>query len=248
MGRGRSSRSRSRGRNATQDGPPTKPNPLLIVYGITASVNKAHLQEIFQQYGVVSLITISKHWSKIRGRSKSSRAQFMAMIDFKELECAQKACEYMNGAMIDNEKIEVKVDELGRKSRAGGGGGGRRNRGGRKNRRSGRSGRNRRDRDRDFGRRRRGFGGGGRRYSRSRSPPPPMRGGPRGGRYSRSPSPYRRRRFSRDRRSPAMRPRSPDLYRRGGRSRNYSRSPSPRYGDYRGGRYGRSRSISRGRR
>ncbi|KAJ2542070.1 hypothetical protein EV175_006087 [Coemansia sp. RSA 1933] len=248
-GHGGSPRSRSRGgRDAApaDGGPPGKAVPVLIAYGITADVNKEHVREIFEQYGEVGRITLSRHWAGARG--KRPRAGYLAMVDFKEIADAHKACDHMNGAMIDNETIRVKVDEGGRHSGNGGGGGGRRGHrgGGRRkggNRHGGRRGGNGR-RDRDGGGRRRETrgGGGGSRYS-----PSPVRGR----RYSRSPSPYRRRRYSRDRRSPMMRPRSPDRHRRGGaggRYRDYGRSPSPRYGDYRGGRYGRSRSISRGRR
>ncbi|KAJ2383557.1 hypothetical protein GGI23_007116, partial [Coemansia sp. RSA 2559] len=221
------SRSRSRGRDAgspVAGREPKKALPVIIVYGVTRNVTPDHLREIFGQYGELGRVNIAK-----RGGSGSNRKPktTIAMIDFQEAAGAHKAYDYMNGAMIDNETIRVKVDELGRR------GSGRSKRGGR--RRNGRRGGNG-NRERD--RRRRGLGGGGgRRYSRS--PSPPMRGGPRGRRYSRSPPPYRKGRYSRDRRSPAMRPRSPDRYRGsgGGRYRPYSRSPSPRYGDYRSGRF-----------
>ncbi|KAJ2504412.1 hypothetical protein GGI11_007373, partial [Coemansia sp. RSA 2049] len=98
FGRGRSPRSRSRsrspgprrGREPSPGGPPKPARPLIIVYGITDSVNRDHLREIFGQYGEIGRITIGKHWARIRS-SKQTRGVFVAMLDFEQVADAQKA-------------------------------------------------------------------------------------------------------------------------------------------------------------
>ncbi|KAJ2747738.1 hypothetical protein GGI20_000208 [Coemansia sp. BCRC 34301] len=154
-------------------------------------------------------------------------------------EAAQKAVDYMDGGMIDKEKVEAFVSTTGRArfgnntARTGG------RRGGKdRNRERKRGGA--RERERRLAMENARQDDSGRRL--------PSRQG-HGSRYARSPSPYRGRRMSRDRRLP-VRSRSPYGRRYGGGgSRRQNRSPSPRYGGYRGGdRYARSRSFSRGRR
>ncbi|KAJ1993334.1 hypothetical protein GGI25_001901 [Coemansia spiralis] len=166
------SRSPARGSPGREEPRGTR-QPILIVYRLTENVRKKHLFEIFEEYGKVARVAIMRHWSGIRNKGET-RAVFMAIITFAAMESAQKALDYMDGAMIDNERVVAKLDELGSRNNKRRGGGARRRKSPRR---------------RAFNRsppRRRRFERGWRSPVRSRSPPRRMS---RSRRYSRSPSP-----------------------------------------------------------
>ncbi|KAJ2890052.1 hypothetical protein IWW38_004342 [Coemansia aciculifera] len=198
------------------------------------------MQEIFSEYGRILSVKFSSDSTRMID-SNAPKGESMAYVEMNTAEEAQKAMDYMDGGLIDNVKVEVSTSTQGRSD-------GRYSRNSRFGGRSGgRSGGRRRYRN-NGDRRSRAMGDVHRPDSGRRSP---SRQG-RGGRYARSPSPFRGRRMSRDRRSP-VRSRSPYGRRYGGGgggggSRYQARSPSPRNGGYRGGRYARSRSFSRSRR
>ncbi|KAJ2083552.1 hypothetical protein H4R24_000715 [Coemansia sp. RSA 988] len=216
----RRSRSRGRGRSRGPDsrlaGGEDLHKRMLVIVDPTAEAGAPHIREIFGEYGELAKVRVKPSFKRIRARK--------AYIVYVKEECAQKALDYMDGAMIGGKQISVNfandedIEELKTDMNRSRGG---KNPNKRRNNRGGRSGKRRR---------------------LSPSPSRTYRGN------DRSPSPYRRRRFtSRGRRSP-IRSNSPYARDHYSGSRRYNRSPSPRYGGYRGRRFHRSRSISRHRR
>ncbi|KAJ2607716.1 hypothetical protein H4S08_004732 [Coemansia sp. RSA 1365] len=216
----RRSISRGRGKNRAADVNWTDGENLhkrmLVIVDPTPEAGAPHMREIFSEYGELAKVRVKPAFRRMRVRK--------AYIVYVKEECAQKALDYMDGAMIGDKPIAVNfgtdedIEDLkldmnrprtGRKPNK------------RRNNRGARSNKRRR---------------------LSPSPSRSYRG------RGRSPSPYGRRKYaSRGRRSPS-RSRSPygrDHY---SGSRYYSRSPSPKYGGYRGRRFYRNRSISRHRR
>ncbi|KAJ1956544.1 hypothetical protein GGI12_005280, partial [Dipsacomyces acuminosporus] len=195
------SASRSRSRSPVPDTSAKGGLPTVVVFRLTSNVTSEHLQEIFGEYGKISRAYITRAKRNERG---TLRIKTTGFVEYEKLDGAQTAFEYMNGAMVDGQTVDVKLDKDG----SGGHGPKRRRnrkrrgrRGGRRNEKSpplkhGRSpspyrGRrmsrdNRspiRSRSPFESRRRRRGGGGSRHYSRS---PSPRFGGRRGDRRSRS--------------------------------------------------------------
>ncbi|KAJ1735037.1 hypothetical protein LPJ61_000757 [Coemansia biformis] len=123
--------------------------PLVVVRPLTSAVNRGHLQEIFGEYGKVVEVKIMRYFlSRNDARIASDRCKMQGFIEYPDLETAQKAVDYMDGAVIDGETITARLGNTkfasAKQGRGGGGGKRRRGRQGGRNRRGGGGGRDRR--------------------------------------------------------------------------------------------------------
>ncbi|KAL7676875.1 hypothetical protein ACOME3_003123 [Neoechinorhynchus agilis] len=88
---------------------------------LTRNINRDHLNEIFENYGKVKQIEMPPdrmHHHLNRG---------YAYVEFESPKEAQRACEYMNGAMIDGQEVGVSIVNPQHLMSGGGGGRGRGN-------------------------------------------------------------------------------------------------------------------------
>eukprot|EP00127_Corallochytrium_limacisporum_P004385 Clim_evm19s159 gene=Clim_evmTU19s159 len=121
------------------------PSPLtskkVLISGLSANVTSDHIEEIVNNYGKVLKVELIH--DKVSGKSMGR-----AFVVFADLEAAEQACDYLNGAQIDGVRSACRlVFSAGPPNRTGAGfqAGGRkfrnrRGRGGKGTRRGGRGG------------------------------------------------------------------------------------------------------------